>query len=140
MSRSIADHVVSPPSIPGVSAVRSPGLSAGFGYAPPRLSTQRVAGTWTDGKGGSLVLTADGTVTAIGVRLFDFDDVHTCTGAGTWSYNEGAPVWSQGVSVSVAGCDMETTWQVLGTAEHPKLYVFIGDPDEENLYVLRHRD
>jgi hypothetical protein len=121
------------------AAIAGVGLSAGLGYAPPRLSTQQVAGTWTDGKGGSLVLTSDGKVTANGVRVFDLEDVHTCTGTGTWSYNEGAPVWSQGVSVSVAGCDDMDTWQVLGTTEHPKLYVFIGDPDDEDLYVLRHR-
>lgn len=121
------------------STIAGVGVSAGFGYEPPRLSTQQVAGTWTDAKGGTLVLTADGKATATGVQVFDFDEVHTCTGPGTWSYNEGAPVWSQGVSVSVVGCEMET-WQVLGTTEHPKLYVFIGDPDDEDLYVLRHRD
>lgn len=122
-----------------VATIAAVGLSACLGYAPPRLSTQQVAGTWADGKGGTLVLTADGKATATGVQVFDFDRVHTCAGAGTWAYHPGTGAWSQEVGVSVAGCDMET-WQVLGTTEHPKLYVFVGDPDEEDLYVLRRRD
>jgi hypothetical protein len=65
--------------------------------------------------------------------------VRSCTGAGTWAFHPGKGVWSQEVSVSVTGCDVQT-WRVLGTSEHPKLYVFIGDPDSDDLYVLRHRD
>ncbi|SHM90073.1 hypothetical protein [Actinacidiphila paucisporea] len=65
-----------------VATIAAAGLSAGFGYEPPQLSTQQVAGTWT--------------------------------------YHPGTGVRSQEVGVSVAGC-------------------VIGDPDEEDLYILRHR-
>jgi hypothetical protein len=125
-----------------VATIAAAGLSAGLGYEPPQLNTQRVTGTWTDGKGGTLVLTADGEASATGVQVYESDAVSKlpkCTGTGTWAYRPGTGVWSQEVSVSVAGCGMDT-WQVLGTAEHPKLYVFVGDPDEEDLYVLRLRD
>ncbi|MFI6107528.1 hypothetical protein [Streptomyces sp. NPDC051310] len=40
------------------------GLYAGIGYEPPQLTTKRVAGTWSDGRGGTLILTADGKATA----------------------------------------------------------------------------
>ncbi|WP_103890924.1 hypothetical protein [Actinacidiphila yanglinensis] len=120
------------------AVVAAIGLSAVLGYVPPRLSTQLVAGKWTDGKGGTLVLTPDGEGTATGLRTYDFDAIHRCTGTGTWVYGSGTDAWSQEVSVSVAGCDTQT-WRVLGTTEHPKLYVFIGDPDSEDLYVLRRR-
>ncbi|MFE7476858.1 hypothetical protein ACFU98_38235, partial [Streptomyces sp. NPDC057575] len=50
------------------------GLYAGIGYEPPRLSTERVAGTWSDGKGGTLILTARGKATATRVETFDLDD------------------------------------------------------------------
>ncbi|MEU9337905.1 hypothetical protein AB0D49_32880 [Streptomyces sp. NPDC048290] len=120
------------------------GLYAGIGYEPPRLSTERVAGTWSDGKGGMLTLTADGKATAIRVETFDLDDsfepvIHQCTGIGTWKYDPGAGPWSQEVAVSVDNCPMDT-WQVFGTPERPKLFVFVGDPDTGDLYILQHRE
>lgn len=120
------------------------GLAAGIGYEPPRLSTERVAGTWSDGKGGTLILAVDGKATATRVETFGFDDsfepvVHKCTGTGTWEYDPGAGPWSQEVDVSVDGCPMDT-WEVFGTSEHPKLFVYIGDPDSWDLYILQRRD
>ncbi|MEU2288592.1 hypothetical protein ABZ614_43105 [Streptomyces sp. NPDC013178] len=119
------------------------GLHAGIGYEPPRLSTERVAGTWSDGKGGTLRLTADGKATATRVETFDLDDsldpvVHKCTGTGTWEYDPGDGPWSQKVDVSVGDCSMDT-WEVFGTPEHPKLFVYIGDPDSWDLYILQRR-
>lgn len=128
-----------------VPALAGVGLNAGIGYEPPRLSTERIVGTWSDGRGGSLTLTADGGATATRVRTFDVQaasaepEVRTCTAAGTWEYDPGAGPWSQEVDVSVAGCSLDT-WKVFGTPEHPKLFVFIGDPDSWDLYVLRRRD
>ncbi|MEU5718104.1 hypothetical protein AB0G71_20375 [Streptomyces sp. NPDC020403] len=120
------------------------GLYSGLGYEPPRLSTERVAGTWADGKGGTLTLTADGKATATRVDTFDFDDsfepvMHKCTGTGTWAYDPGAGPWSQEVDVSVDDCSMDT-WEVFGTFEHPKLFVYVGDPDSWDLYILQRRD
>ncbi|MFD8821784.1 hypothetical protein ACFV1C_05365 [Streptomyces sp. NPDC059605] len=120
------------------------GLYAGIGYEPPRLSTERVAGTWSDGKGGTLVLTADGRATATRIETFGLDDsfdpvVHECTGTGTWEYDPGTGPWSQEVGVSFDDCSMDT-WKVFGSSEHPKLFVYIGDPDSWDLYILRRRD
>ncbi|MEU2930659.1 hypothetical protein ABZ636_37400 [Streptomyces sp. NPDC007251] len=120
------------------------GLWAGIGYEPPRLSTEQVTGTWSDARGGTLILTADGGATATRVETFaDSDDVlepvvHRCTGTGTWEYTRGTGPWSQEVDVSVDDCPMDT-WEVFGTREHPKLYVYIGDPDNWNLYILQRR-
>ncbi|MGW0314109.1 hypothetical protein [Streptomyces flavidovirens] len=130
--------VVTAGTLPGI------GLYAGIGYEPPRLSSERVAGTWSDGKGGTLSLTVDGKATAPRVETFDFDDsfepvVHKCTGNGTWEYDPGAGPWSQKVDVSVGDCPMGT-WEVFGTPEHPKLFVYIGDPDRWDLYILQRRD
>lgn len=116
-------------------------LAAGIGYEPPRLTTEQVAGTWSDGKAGTLSLTADGRATATRVDTFDFGDsfetvVQPCTGTGTWEYDPGAGPQTQAVAVSIDACPMDV-WSVLGTPEHPKLYVFIGDPDAADLYILR---
>ncbi|MFE3947434.1 hypothetical protein ACFXPV_37100 [Streptomyces sp. NPDC059118] len=115
------------------------GLYAGIGYEPPRLSAERVAGTWSDGKGGTLILAADGKATATRVETFDFDSVvHRCAGTGTWGYGQGAGPWSQEVDVFIDDCSMDT-WHVFGTPEHPKLFVYIGDPGSWDLYILQPR-
>lgn len=121
------------------------GLYAGIGYEPPQLSMERVAGTWADDKDGTLTLTADGSAMADRVETFEHDDslepvVHRCTGIGSWEYVQGvAGPRSQTVVVSIPECPMDL-WEVLGTPGHPKLYVYVGDPDSWDLYVLRRRD
>ncbi|MFF2520704.1 hypothetical protein [Streptomyces liangshanensis] len=132
----------------GTLTVVTVGLLAGLGtyagivhaYEPPRLNTQRAAGTWTDGDGGTLVLTADGHATATRIKTFDIVDLETvtrrCTGTGTWSFDPGDGPWAQEIPVSVANCSMDN-WAVFGTPEHPKLFVFIGDPDSWDLYILQ---
>ncbi|MEV8104195.1 hypothetical protein [Streptomyces sp. NPDC088135] len=73
------------------------------------------------------------------VETFDFDSaVHKCTGTGTWRYGQGAGPWSQEVDVSIDDCSMDT-WHVFGTPEHPKLFVYVGDPDSWDLYILQPR-
>ncbi|MGW7130057.1 hypothetical protein ACWGIA_17155 [Streptomyces bobili] len=116
-------------------------LYAGIGYEPPRLGPEGAAGTWSDGMGGTLTLMRDGTATATRVKTFELDDsfetvMHECTGTGTWEYDPGAGPWSQEVVVSVDDC-LWDTWEVLGTSEHPKLFVYIGDPDSWDLYILQ---
>ena len=124
------------------------GLSACFGYEPPTLSTQRAVGVWSDGKGGTLVLAADGTATADAVGpdgtdgtdygAEDSSDVIApkCSGTGTWAYDKGDGPWTQQVRLAIDGCSA-TAWEVLGTAARPKLFVFLGDPDSWDLYALR---
>ncbi|GGY08291.1 hypothetical protein [Streptomyces tanashiensis] len=122
-------------------------MFAGIGYEPPRLNAEQIAGTYSDGKGGTLTLTPDGQATATRVETFDFDDsidpfepqAHPCTGTGTWTYDPVDGPYSQQVDVSVEACPVAMdSWSVYGTREHPKLYVFIGDPDSWELYTLRH--
>ncbi|MCX4514314.1 hypothetical protein OHA27_29145 [Streptomyces sp. NBC_01619] len=109
-------------------------------YRPPRLNGERIAGSWTDGRGGTLTFAPDGTVTATGVDSYSLDDdfndvVRDCTGAGTWEYDAGENPWTQEVTVSLDSCGIEG-WSVGGTPEHPTLYVYIGDPDSWDLYKL----
>lgn len=121
-------------------------LYSGIGYEPPQLSRVLVAGTYADAKGGTLVLAPDGTATATRVDTFAFDDsvdsfepqVHSCTGTGTWTYDPADGPYSQQVSVTIDGCrhGMDS-WSIYGTREHPKLYVYIGDPDSWNVYTVR---
>ncbi|MEU3610419.1 hypothetical protein AB0E83_34035 [Streptomyces sp. NPDC035033] len=116
-------------------------LEAGAGYEPPRLDARRIAGTWSDGRGGTLTLTAGGGATAVRVAAFGPDDdveqmTASCDGAGTWTYTPGRSPWSQEVVVAVDGCDL-APWGVYGTPERPKLFVYAGDPDLGDLYVLR---
>ncbi|MEV5884888.1 hypothetical protein AB0L74_19520 [Streptomyces sp. NPDC052020] len=61
--------------------------------------------------------------------------MHECTGTGTWEYDPGAGPWSQEVAVFVDDCPLDT-WEVLGTSQQPKLFVYIGDPDGWDLYIL----
>ncbi|MFC9398145.1 hypothetical protein ACFTWS_34065 [Streptomyces sp. NPDC057027] len=120
-------------------------LYSGIGYVPPRLDAERIAGTYTDGKNGTLVLSPDGKATATRVDTFSYDsidsfepDTHECTGTGTWAYDPGDGPYSQQVDVSIESCPVAMdSWSVYGTREHPKLYVFIGDPDSWDLYTLR---
>ncbi|MEU9704074.1 hypothetical protein [Streptomyces sp. NPDC047981] len=121
-------------------------LYAGIGYEPPRLTAERLAGTWSDGMGGRITFTADGKVTADGVRTFGFRDDRDdagrpCAGAGTWVHDPGDGAWSQNVEVSVDACKGSLgPWEVFGTPEHPKLYVLVGDPDAWDLYILEPDD
>ncbi|MFD4377703.1 hypothetical protein [Streptomyces sp. NPDC058486] len=122
-------------------AVSGAVLWAGVAYEPPRLSAERIEGTWSDGKGGTLTFAADGRVTADGVQTYDDGDFFApvargCSGTGTWTYHPGDDARSQGISVAVDGCEQEW-WSVYGSPEHPKIFVSIGDPDAWNLYVLR---
>ncbi|MFJ8542408.1 hypothetical protein ACIRFH_10420 [Streptomyces sp. NPDC093586] len=131
-------------AVVAVGTLAGIGLYAGIGYEPPRLGAEGVAGTWSDGKGGTLTLTTDGKATATRVETFELDDsfetvVHKCTGTGTWVYDPGAGPWSQEVAVFVDDCPLDT-WEVFGTSEHPKLFAYIGDPDSWDLYILERVD
>ncbi|MFF8810096.1 hypothetical protein [Streptomyces omiyaensis] len=136
-------------------AVAGAALHAGIGYEPPGLSAERVAGTWADGRGGTLVLAADGTATAEGIQTFGGEGegggvgdavtdagthggpaTGTCRATGAWTYVPGTDPWAQRVLVLVEGCVL-APWSVGGSPEHPTLLVHVGDPDTGEVYVLR---
>ncbi|MGW6396437.1 hypothetical protein ACWFR1_39420 [Streptomyces sp. NPDC055103] len=120
-------------------------LFAGIGYEPPLLNAEQIAGTYSDGKGGTLTLSPDGKAVATHVDTFGFDPVDSfepvvrkCTGTGTWAYDPVDGPYTQQVNVSIDACSFAMdSWSVYGTHEHPKLYVFVGDPDAWELYTLR---
>ncbi|MGW2304908.1 hypothetical protein [Streptomyces sp. NPDC001809] len=120
-------------------------LHAGVAYEPPWFNAEQVAGTYSDGKGGTLTLAPDGAAVATRIDTFDYDAVDSfdpvvraCTGAGTWSYSPAQGPYSQQVDVSIDACPVGIdSWSLYGTHESPKLFIFVGDPDNWELYTLR---
>ncbi|MET9950219.1 hypothetical protein ABZ135_01540 [Streptomyces sp. NPDC006339] len=112
-------------------------------YTPPRMSAEALVGSWTDGDGGTLTFTADGRVTARGVRYEEvgspdsFETVsRECTGTGRWVYQPSDTPWRQSVEVTIDACSW-VPWEVTGTDTDPVLYQYLGDPDAWDLYELR---
>jgi len=109
-------------------------------YTPPRLTTTTLTGTWSDGHGGTLILAPRGIAM---VSALDEHDISGSgsgdrSGSGTWEFDRGNSARSQEITLQVPGCDdVDAWWYVLGTAERPKLYAYLGDPDSGDLYVLR---
>ncbi|MER0445636.1 hypothetical protein ABR738_13885 [Streptomyces sp. Edi4] len=104
-------------------------------YRPPTLTPAALAGTWTDGKGGTVTLERDGTARAFGVGP-DARDEEKCTAQGTWALREGTSRWTQTVDIKAGTCAGHT-WNVGGTTARPALYQYVGDPDEDEVYELR---
>lgn len=114
-------------------------------YRPPKVDTTRLAGTWSDGGGGTLRLAPDGTATAD--TLGDYDSwvengaaegsgKGHCSGHGTWRYEPGtSTTWDQSVRLDIDGCSYgadapEDGWRISGTADRPKLSREYGDVDD----------
>ncbi|MER7514933.1 hypothetical protein [Streptomyces sp. NPDC126499] len=135
----------------GTLAVVSAGMLGGAAlytgfltpYAPPRMSAAMLTGSWSDGTGGTLTFTADGRVTAEGVRYEvgespeSFETVSKeCDGTGTWIHRPADNPWRQEVQVTIGTCQWPP-WEVSGTQSAPTLYQYLGDPDAWDLYELR---
>ncbi|MFG2111353.1 hypothetical protein ACGFRB_01700 [Streptomyces sp. NPDC048718] len=114
------------------------GLCAGMAYEPPRLTRAGAVGAYSDGKGGTLTLMADGKATARGVRGYGgFREAgEPCDGIGSWSFSPGRGPWDQTVEAVIEGCPDFGAWSVFGSGERPKLFISIGDPDSMDFYVL----
>ncbi|MFD9635299.1 hypothetical protein [Streptomyces violascens] len=127
-------------AVAGTGVVGALALGTGLlpEYRPPTVTPAALAGTWSDGKGGTLTLTPDGRATASGVdEDTSFDDaVKKCAGQGTWMLRPGTTAWDQAVDVTVGDCSREA-WNVGGTESRVTLYHYIGDPDSWDLYELR---
>ncbi|WP_405899237.1 hypothetical protein OG242_18525 [Streptomyces sp. NBC_00727] len=97
-------------------------------YRPPTMDAAGLAGTYTDGRGGTLWLAADGTARAEDLKFH-------CTGVGTWSYEpDGPTAWDQLVLLRVTDCSLD--WRINGTPEHPKLNREYGTADDPHWYTL----
>ncbi|MFD5786069.1 hypothetical protein ACFWH1_05460 [Streptomyces sp. NPDC127037] len=119
----------------GLAAVAVLGVgAAAFGtglvteYSPPRTNAAGLVGTWTDGHGGTLRLSPDGTAHAENLEL-------RCTGAGTWSYAPDGPTpWDQLVVTEFEPCSFD--WRISGAPGHPKLNRDYGEVDDPHWYTL----
>ncbi|MFF4079401.1 hypothetical protein ACFYZN_08340 [Streptomyces sp. NPDC001777] len=118
-------------------------------YRPPRVDAAELAGSWTDGGGGTLRLDADGTAYADG--LTDHAEAYAddaeptaakyrCSGRGTWSYGEGeATTWDQRVWLRIEGCpglDDSDGWRIGGTPDRLEFSSGYGDPDAPDWYTF----
>ncbi|RSS84625.1 hypothetical protein EF903_23650 [Streptomyces sp. WAC05292] len=110
-------------------------------YRPPLLTEASMAGTWSDGRGGTVALAADGTATASAVKHFRTGEGsgwgRGCSGTGTWTLTPGRRnTWGQRVDIRIPGCPLPA-WRIAGSPERPELYHRVGDPDDNDLYELR---
>ncbi|MFH8985140.1 hypothetical protein [Streptomyces varsoviensis] len=109
-------------------------------YKPPRLSASDIEGTWSDGRGGSVELAADGKAVADGLDNFVWDGTgkdrpKDCEGTGTWSsVKDGDHV--RGVSMRINACELVREWSVGGTAKKPRIFHELGKPGSGKRYVL----
>ncbi|MQY14338.1 hypothetical protein SRB5_45020 [Streptomyces sp. RB5] len=106
-------------------------------WEAPQLTGAELAGTWSDGDGGVLTLTADGTLTAKGVAEYDSAErTGRCDGTGTWR-DAGKSGDLQALDLSIPGCRLGD-WTVAGTRDEPTVHVWTGGYTGE-WYIL-HRD
>ncbi|MCX4447588.1 hypothetical protein [Streptomyces sp. NBC_01789] len=140
----------------GLAAVAVLGVgAAAFGtglvteYSPPKTDAAGLVGTWTDGHGGTLRLSPDGTARAGNLKdheaAYKNDaDVaratYRCTGTGTWSYewDDSTSAWDQRVRLELADCELGELdgWRIGGTSEGLKLNAQYGDADDPHWYTL----
>lgn len=107
-------------------------------HSPPRITKGSLFGTWTDGGGGSLSLSPDGTAEAVALR-HDPPEPATgderCEGTGTWRFVPDDDPWRQTVHVEVPDCAL-AEWSVGGTAGTLRLHRVSGDPDLPGVHTL----
>lgn len=110
-------------------------------YEPPVLAHSDYIGVWT-GDGVRLELDAQGAAVAGALpaeHRWD-EEEHSCTGRGTWKSREASRFYRAGVLLDVPSCaEASLAWEVAGTADHPELFVLLGDPDDGDVRVLRKR-
>lgn len=109
-------------------------------YEPPRLSESDLAGTWTDGHGGTVKLESHGALVADGLDNYVWDGTgkdkpKDCDGSGTWTaLPDKGPV--QGVSMRIGSCELARDWSLTGTEKEPRIFHEIGKPGSGKKYVL----
>ncbi|WP_235495914.1 MULTISPECIES: hypothetical protein [Streptomyces] len=138
--RSRRKRVFGPVLLWGVAAVVLTAVLGGVGfwtgalqmYRPPNLPRAALVGTWSDDRGGTLTLAADGRATLSGpggTHREDGDGGKSCGGDGTWDYGPGTHRDMRGVEVDVPGCGW-TVWNVGGFEDQPTLFRLVTGSDE----------
>ncbi|MER5888298.1 hypothetical protein ABT160_31140 [Streptomyces sp. NPDC001941] len=108
-------------------------------YHPPTLQPATLVGTWSDGNGGTVTFTRDGTLQAESINTYSLDKHSgTCTGSGTWALGQPRAYQDLTLNFSVARCTTRD-WEVGGTNSDITLHHYVGDPDSGHLYELHKR-
>ncbi|MFI1797796.1 hypothetical protein ACH427_10615 [Streptomyces sp. NPDC020379] len=109
-------------------------------YEPPQLHKSDLAGTWTDGHGGTVKFDADGGAVAQGLDNYVWDETgkdrpKDCDGSGNWKpLRENGKIES--VALRIKSCELSRDWSVGGTQKKPRIYHEIGKPGSGKRYVL----
>ncbi|MBT2387195.1 hypothetical protein [Streptomyces sp. ISL-11] len=109
-------------------------------YEPPRLGKAAMAGTWSDGHGGTVELGSDGVAVAHGLDNYVWDGTgkdkpKDCDGSGKWTpVKEDGKV--DGVTLRINACELARTWNVSGTEKEPRIYHEVGKPGSGKRYEL----
>ncbi|MFF4532800.1 hypothetical protein ACFY1P_26460 [Streptomyces sp. NPDC001407] len=109
-------------------------------YEPPRLHKSDLAGTWTDGHGGTVELDSDGGAVAQGLDNYVWDETgkdrpKDCDGSGNWKpLRENGKIES--VALRIKSCELNRDWSVGGTQKKPHISHEIGKPGSGKRYVL----
>ncbi|MEU2261166.1 hypothetical protein ABZ557_12960 [Streptomyces sp. NPDC019645] len=107
-------------------------------YSPPRMTKGPLTGTWSDGGGGTLRLSPDGTAEAVALRHEPPEGAaggERCGGTGTWRFVPDDDPWRQAVAVAIPDCALPE-WSVGGTADALRLHHVCGDPDSPDVHTL----
>ncbi|WP_158822109.1 hypothetical protein [Streptomyces sp. NRRL F-5727] len=114
------------------------GLVLGSGvldaHEPPVATREELVGTWTDGRGGTLELAADGTAEADGVMEppgfapLPGEAGETCTARGTWTF-AAADGWGESVVTDLPDCVFEP-WEIGGEDDRVVLRQWDVDGEE----------
>ncbi|MFJ8013531.1 hypothetical protein [Streptomyces sp. NPDC096339] len=125
------------PSVVAVIATFCIGAAAPA-YRAPVLERADYIGEWA-GDHVRLELGPEGEAVVHQLPVHDgFDVVSHCSGNGTWESGEATYGERAGISLTIPGCERaERVWLVAGTAEHPELFVLMGDPDDGEMAVVR---
>ncbi|WP_158771479.1 hypothetical protein [Streptomyces sp. NRRL S-340] len=116
---------------------------------PQVITDDHLVGTWRDEAGGSITFAAGGAFAAEKI-CGDFTDwpgdgpgpyaVRSKTGSGTWETmtwtppNESVPKTE--VTIRFSGSEMSAEYKTGGTSKSPKLWVYVGDPDDYDFCTL----
>jgi hypothetical protein len=109
------------------------------GVTPVTPRRAAIVGVWTNTDGATLDFSSDGTVEVRRMPVIDdssIGDQLPGNGAGTWQIEPWESNIGTGGGVAVTTGDGGVELTTTGDLAHPKLFAYLGDPDEDNEFVF----